>query len=346
MGDNLWTCRCGRDFTRISAESIAHTDLVGTQVVYGMLDQPSFEATFHALKVMLPFADLEVGQGLDLLHSLVMTRPALAHWSVPGDEADENVHVALNEALEACHAWPTGMGAFLASSAQRTDDPVRIWVNSLPSGVGERVKANLLATITEPGGEQQGHKTFEDKSTISMDEAAAMLGIPVIRLQCVPNLCIFLSGERKRGSLRAPLLRSMVVELAKSTERLLTKSEASDILGVSPVTFAAIVQAGMVPDVTGKAPKSGTLYDSAEVRRFLKGVLERVVVDPALDGGPEARLGSSKTRPALHGGRSVPVLRGLIEGRLRCARVDSQAVGLHRIVLNAIETSRFVASGH
>ncbi|KAA0588895.1 TniQ family protein [Azospirillum oryzae] len=339
LGDNLWTCRCGRDFTRIPAKSIAHADLVGTQVVYGMLDQPSFKAEVQELRVILPFADLDVGQGLDLLHSLAMTRPALAHWSVPGDEADENVHLALNEALEACRRWPTGMEAFLASAAQRFNDPVRIWVRALPSGVGEQVKSDLLECLATPENEQP-----KEAQTVSIKEAAPILGIPVARLQRAHNVCTFLSGKRMRGMTRAPLLRSLVFKLLSSTERLLTKLEASEILGVPPMTFEAIVQAGLVLDVTGKAPSSGTLYDSAEVHRFLDEVLERLIVNPALDRGQEVRLGSSTTQPALHGRRCIPVLRGILDGRLRCARVDEQAIGLHRIVLNAIETSRFIAS--
>lgn len=307
LGDDPWKCACGQDVRRIQTPLVPPDDLTGTGFVYGLLGQPGGTKEREA---PAPFRDLTVGEALDLLRAMAMTRPAMARWGLVSSHVTEGVHLAVNEAFAACGAWPTRLPEFIRASADRVGDPLRRWADGLlpRSPDSEQVAKDMLLAL-----EMAAVKPVSTKSinpALTFQEAAVMLGITEARLsrlsKCFSSL---LTDEMGRRTLD----REEVEEFIATRQGLVTARQAAVMIGVSATSFQALVLAGLIRDVTGVA-MSNAAFGVADIHRFLAEVSAGVAIDPSLAGDEEVRVGDKFHLFSLTGGRIVPIVTALKGG--------------------------------
>ena len=330
LGDDPWKCACGQDFRRIQTPLVPSDDLIGTGFVYGLLGQPGGT---EERRSSAPFRDLSVGEALDLLRAMAMTRPAMARWGLVSSRVTEGVHLTVDEAFKACETWPVRLPEFIRASADRVGDPLRLWADGLlpRSPDSEQAAKDVLLALEMAVVRPASTKPINP--ALTLQEAAVMLGITEARLSRLSKCFSSLRAD-KMG--RRTLDQEEVEAFVATRQGLVTARQAAAMLDVSATSFQALVLAGLIRDVTGTL-MSSVAFGVTDIRRFLTEVAAGAVVDATIAGDDEVRVGDKLRSVVLTGGRIVTIVTKIINGTIRCVRIDDTAVGLRRYVLSGRE---------
>ncbi|WP_281378833.1 TniQ family protein [Azospirillum oleiclasticum] len=324
-GLDPWACHaCGANLRRMRSTSVPPEQLRGTALIYGLLGQSEFMDEAAGARARLPFSAFDEVGSLKLLHLLVMShhirkRAIRSGWI-------EDVHLTLNDAYDACVDWPSRL-LNLEGIASKNERPYVIGrLLELAREVPESLRDAFQKRIMEDSDPVR--RTLREPDVITMDEAAVMMGVERDRLR-KSGACRRLSKFELDGE---PVLsRTLVVEAVASAGRVMRSSEAAAMLGVSPIAFWAIVNAGMIVDIVGNTNKQQSyFFGSRELERFLDAVAEAVQRHRASVEGKVGPTSTTAFHADFRGAAAVNTVRELLNGSLRCVGIDEAQIGLRR----------------